>query len=113
MQRVATVVIGILFRSLRGTQYEGRLGHFINLINIGLKERDPDCLEITNFVVPGTRQLAANCCSQESCSRAGYLAHREVKPVKNLSKYSKNASKMGGALILGWLGQPARNLFGI
>ena len=27
-----------------------------NVINIGLKERDTDCLEITNYVSPGDEQ---------------------------------------------------------
>ncbi len=106
MQRAATVVIGILFRSLRGTI----IGPLLNLINIGSKDGDADYLEITNFVLPGAR---CELHSSESSRRAGDLAHRELKPVKNLNKYSKNASKMGGALVLGWLGQPARNLFGI
>jgi hypothetical protein len=99
-------VIHFLFRSQRG----GQIGPLFNVINIGLKQKDLQCLEITNLLSPGTRSEP---CSKESCRRAGDLAHRELKPVKNLNKYSKNASKMGGALVLGWLGQPARNLFGI
>ena len=104
--RATTVLIDFLFRSQRGSQ----IGPILNLINIGLKQKDLQCLETTNFLSPGTRSEP---CSEESCMRAGNLAHREGKPVKNPSKYSKNASKMGGLLVMGWLGQPARNLFGI